>query len=1147
MLDFRLFDLLQRHACGKPVLIFCPTRKGVAATAEQLAKEYKKCVEEKRKAPWTHPERAEGRFQDAQLNVLLASGLGVHHAGLSMDDRKMTEEFYLTGQIRALVATSTLAVGVNLPAHTVVIKGTQMWSGAAWTEYCDLDVMQMLGRAGRPQFGKINQAPIHSSQSRSLRRLSIPDKEGLAIIMCSSDKEQHYRALTSGTTTIESSLHMNLTEHLNSEVGLGTITSLETAKSWLHNSFLFQRLKRNPSHYALGKDASQTWEQRLNDLVAESVQSLCELDLVTTTRDDVGHIRMLAATDFGEIMSRYYIRYPTMRLILQLPEKVTMRELLEMITQADEFTDVRLRGSDRQVYNALKDNSDIRMTVKKIEKPCDKIFVLLQAVLGGVSLNVKEYKTAESQPALEALGVLRHAVRIARAMVDIAGVKRNAFQLKFGLELLRSFSAKAWDDRPIVLRQIPQIGEKSLKVLASVGIRGLGELRTQDSHRLEVLLNRKPPFGHDILEEVSALPKYRLKINEAALTHSGGTEPVVASLAIEVGLDGPLTTPRGKKAPILGFASVLTVTSDMEFIDYRRIPVRNLTEPKSFTVVARLEKPSQAIEVMVSSESYAGLSVLQHYKPVLSPKSYPTMKTRPKTELAELEGLQGVDPSIWTITEEEIFRRVEGTQDDIVAPVPTQSSVPEATQLPNGRFACREGLAKAPKSLKGPAEPKATQPPPQNFAATSGLSTNKPNVGPTPTKKSKSQSSIADKTMEKLNKLQESSNVGLKMPSGGRLSLSNENKGNSTRPPWLAEAEFSPKYASLYSPKRDEEDEDLPDIAGKALRTTKRGKDEAPSTDYSDDAFNELLANADWEALSRPPKRTTNSIRKRSPDEEEDVLLVEEDDMPPAKKLRTHKGSIPVASSSRTPFGDRNGSTLLSANKTSATSSKPGTENKRPLFLPASSPSPPSTYHHAPAPLQQNDVETVDVDPLPLDARPNKSHTLGLGDFGFDEELFEMEEDPLAGEVDDNVRGGPLAPGTSMVSADTHGTGGTFRGLGQVASSSSAALSSSAHAFGSGALGRPGLALANRPSLSLGAANSGSSSTSRVKDPLQSEAEVRSEPAAPAHGADDGGARQDSDVTRSGVDAPVARGCLYDAVGAFLDWMENSGDVEFVD
>lgn len=122
--------------------------------------------------------------------------------------------------------------------------------------------------------------------------------------MCSSDKEQHYKALTSGTTTIESCLHLNLTEHLNSEVGLGTITSLETAKSWLHNSFLFQRLKRNPSHYALGKDQNQTWEQRLDDLVAESVNSLCDADLVTTERNRAGQISALAATELGEIMSR---------------------------------------------------------------------------------------------------------------------------------------------------------------------------------------------------------------------------------------------------------------------------------------------------------------------------------------------------------------------------------------------------------------------------------------------------------------------------------------------------------------------------------------------------------------------------------------------------------------------------------------------------------------------------------------------------------------------------------------------------------------------------------------------------------------------------------------------------------------------------
>jgi pre-mRNA-splicing helicase BRR2 len=43
---------------------------------------------------------------------------------------------------------------VNLPAHSVIIKGTQVYSPelGRWSELSMLDVMQMLGRAGRPQF-----------------------------------------------------------------------------------------------------------------------------------------------------------------------------------------------------------------------------------------------------------------------------------------------------------------------------------------------------------------------------------------------------------------------------------------------------------------------------------------------------------------------------------------------------------------------------------------------------------------------------------------------------------------------------------------------------------------------------------------------------------------------------------------------------------------------------------------------------------------------------------------------------------------------------------------------------------------------------------------------------------------------------------
>lgn len=52
---------------------------------------------------------------------------------------------------QVLVSTATLAWGVNLPAHTVIIKGTQVYNPVkgAWGELSPQDMMQMMGRAGK--------------------------------------------------------------------------------------------------------------------------------------------------------------------------------------------------------------------------------------------------------------------------------------------------------------------------------------------------------------------------------------------------------------------------------------------------------------------------------------------------------------------------------------------------------------------------------------------------------------------------------------------------------------------------------------------------------------------------------------------------------------------------------------------------------------------------------------------------------------------------------------------------------------------------------------------------------------------------------------------------------------------------------------
>ncbi|KAG5354056.1 hypothetical protein C0989_009754 [Termitomyces sp. Mn162] len=305
----------------------------------------------------------------------------------------------------------------------VVIKGVQTFNNNTSVEYSDLDIMQMLGRAGRPQF----------------------DKDGIALIICETELEQKYRTLVQGKTILESTLHTNLAEHLNSEIGLGTITSISTAKTWLRGSFLFQRLQKNPNHYSLGKDDNQTWEERVDELVLQSVEKLRQTQLVINgPRSD-----QLISTDFGDIMSKLYIRQSTMGLILTLPERLTLREI---------------------ALNKLRKHPDIRFELTRVEKTADKVFLLIQAVLGGISLNTPEYKSADSQPQLEAFGIFRHVSRIARAVVEVGVFKQLGGQVKYGLELLRCLTAKAWEDRPIVLRQLEQIGEKSIKVEPSQSI-----------------------------------------------------------------------------------------------------------------------------------------------------------------------------------------------------------------------------------------------------------------------------------------------------------------------------------------------------------------------------------------------------------------------------------------------------------------------------------------------------------------------------------------------------------------------------------------------------------------------------------------------------------------------------------------------------
>ena len=69
------------------------------------------------------------KSRSKEVQQLFAKGLGVHHAGMLRADRTLTEQLFECGLVKVLCCTATLAWGINLPAHTVIIKGEQYMSG----------------------------------------------------------------------------------------------------------------------------------------------------------------------------------------------------------------------------------------------------------------------------------------------------------------------------------------------------------------------------------------------------------------------------------------------------------------------------------------------------------------------------------------------------------------------------------------------------------------------------------------------------------------------------------------------------------------------------------------------------------------------------------------------------------------------------------------------------------------------------------------------------------------------------------------------------------------------------------------------------------------------------------------------------------
>lgn len=121
---------------GHQVMIFVHARNATLRCANAM----KELAQQKNKsslflpkdvsnnASYMMAQKSMSKSRNKQLGELFESGFAIHHAGLLRSDRSMVEQFFGAGHVRVLCCTSTLAWGVNLPAHAVIIRGTDVYN-----------------------------------------------------------------------------------------------------------------------------------------------------------------------------------------------------------------------------------------------------------------------------------------------------------------------------------------------------------------------------------------------------------------------------------------------------------------------------------------------------------------------------------------------------------------------------------------------------------------------------------------------------------------------------------------------------------------------------------------------------------------------------------------------------------------------------------------------------------------------------------------------------------------------------------------------------------------------------------------------------------------------------------------------------------
>ena len=489
-----VYEKVIEHAGKNQVLVFVHSRKETGKTARAVRD---MCLEKdslgnflREGSASTEILRREAeQVKNLELKDLLPYGFAIHHAGMTRVDRTLVEDLFADRHIQVLVSTSTLAWGVNLPAHTVIIKGTQVYSPekGRWVELGALDVLQMLGRAGRPQY----------------------DTKGEGILITNHSELQYYLSLMNQQLPVESQFISKLADNLNAEIVLGTVQNAREAVTWLGYTYLYIRMLQAPTLYGISHD-ERAEDKYLNKWRANLIHTAASLlDKNNLIRYDKksGNFQV---TELGRIASHYYITNDSIATYNTLLKPTLSEiELFRVFSLSSEFKHIAVREEEK--LELLKLLERVPIPIKEsIEEPSAKVNVLLQAYIS--QLKLEGFALVSDM-----VFITQSAGRLMRALYEIVLHRGWAQLADKALALCKMIDKRMWQSMS-PLRQFKKIPEEVVKKIEKKNF-PFERFYDLNPHEVGELI-RIPKTGKMICKYVHHFPKLDLSVHIQPITRS---------------------------------------------------------------------------------------------------------------------------------------------------------------------------------------------------------------------------------------------------------------------------------------------------------------------------------------------------------------------------------------------------------------------------------------------------------------------------------------------------------------------------------------------------------------------------------------------------------------------------------------------------